>query len=36
MNLVEIQDETRKKAIANFKQYLRNKVDIMAAKRMQE
>ena len=36
MNLVEVQDETREKAIANFEQSLRNEVDVMAAKRMQE
>ena len=36
MNLVEIQDETRKKMIANLEQSLRNEVDVMAAKRMQE
>ena len=36
VNLVEDQDETREKAIANFEQSLRNEVDVMAAKRMQE
>ena len=36
VNLVEIQDKTRERAIENFEQYLRNEVDVMAAKRMQE
>ena len=36
MNLVEIQDKTWKKAIANFKQSLRNEVNIMAAKQIQK
>ena len=36
VNLVEIQDETREKAIANFEQSLRKEVDVMTAKRMQE
>ena len=36
VNLVEIQDETREKTIANFEQSLRKEVDVMAAKRMQE
>jgi hypothetical protein len=36
VNLVEIQDETREKAIANFEQSLRKEVDVMAAKQMQD
>ena len=35
MNLVEIQDETREEAIANFEQSLYNEVDVMATKQMQ-
>lgn len=36
MNLIQIQNETRKNVIADFEQSLRNKVEIMAVKRMQE
>ena len=36
VNLVEIQDDIRKKAIANFEQSLRSDVDVMAEKRMQQ
>ena len=36
VNLVEIQDDIRKKAIANFEQSLRSEVDVMAEKRMQQ
>ena len=36
VKLVEIQDETREKAIVNFKQCLRFEVDVIAANRMQE
>ena len=32
----KIQDETREKAIVNFKQYLLNKIDVMTTKRMQK
>ena len=35
MNLVDIQDETREEAIANFEQSLYNEVDVMATKQMQ-
>lgn len=31
VNLVEIQDKTRENAIANFKQSLRNEIDVMVA-----
>ena len=36
VNLVEVQNETREKVIVNFEQSLRNEVDVMAPKRMQE
>lgn len=36
VNLVKIQDKIREYTITNFKQYLRNQIDIMAAKQMQE
>ena len=36
VNLVEIQDETREKAIANFEQSLHNAVNVLTTKQMQE
>ena len=36
VNLVETQDKNREKAIANFEQFLRNEIDVMATKRMQK
>jgi hypothetical protein len=34
VNLVEIQDETRENTIANFEQFLRNEIDVIAAKQI--
>lgn len=36
VNLIEVQDEFWEKKIDHFKQFLRNELDVMAAKRRQE